>query len=348
MTCDTFWKIIDEVNSEVNHNDRASILNLTEKKLMQLTDNDIVEWHNIKGLYMDLAYRNILWAACAATHSHYTDDGFIDFRAWLISQGKNIYMKALNDPDSLSEIDLPKGTANFELYGYVACDAYAKKKAMECDGLTSGQINASSISELCQKYDVYDVADRHPLSKETVDAIMSKIELMPDIEPDWDASDLPEMFPRLHQKYNVEPKKMVSGQRMDVKEFKTRIQGLFPGADWDALRKWRFYAQELDRDGTCSATEFFGELYVEFALVKQYDGEEIARELFDAGQHFTFNPFEVRGAARLLKEGMAMEDVIQKAMDGFCDRTPQEYLQTEKYKLEPFKATSKKRHEPER
>lgn len=38
-----------------------------------------INWHNIKATYMDLAYRNDLWAACAATRSHYTDDGFIDF-----------------------------------------------------------------------------------------------------------------------------------------------------------------------------------------------------------------------------------------------------------------------------
>lgn len=86
---------------------------------------------------MDLAYRNDLWAACAATRSHYTDDGFIDFLFWLVSRGKEVYMNALNDPDTLADIDIPEGAADFEKYGYVACYAYAKKVALEKEGPNS-------------------------------------------------------------------------------------------------------------------------------------------------------------------------------------------------------------------
>lgn len=32
-----------------------------------------------------------------------SDDGFIDFRAWLVGQGRNVYMTALKDPGSLAE-----------------------------------------------------------------------------------------------------------------------------------------------------------------------------------------------------------------------------------------------------
>jgi len=81
MNKDTFWMIIDEVNAKTDHNNQKAILNSTEKKLMELSPNEIVDWHNIKEVYMDLAYRNDLWAACTATNSHDTDDGFIDFRS---------------------------------------------------------------------------------------------------------------------------------------------------------------------------------------------------------------------------------------------------------------------------
>jgi hypothetical protein len=46
--------------------------------------------------------------------------------------------------------------------------------AVECDGLNASQVNAS-IRELSKKYDVYDIADKQPLSKETVEAIMTEI-----------------------------------------------------------------------------------------------------------------------------------------------------------------------------
>lgn len=95
------------------------------------------------------------------------------------------------------------------------------------------------------------------------------------------------------------------------------------------MQKWVGYAQKLDQEGTHPATAFFDEVYVELAFVKQHHGNEIARQLFDAGHSFTFNPFEIRGAARFLKEGMTIENVCQKALDGFCDQTRQERLESQ-------------------
>lgn len=236
MDKDTFWKIINEVNSEVDQSNQEAILNATEEKLMRLSSRDIVDWHNIKAIYMDLAYRNDLWAACSATRSHSTDDGFIDFRSWLISRGKEVYMNALSDPDTLADIDIPEGTADFEKYGYVVCYAYAKKVALEKAGPNSILLDYTSwiaensarlldsfekhplknidnnqrlvnayIRKLSIKYDIYDVLDKQPLCKETVEEIMSELKLKPDIDSDWSILDLPKILPRLHEKYDVEP-----------------------------------------------------------------------------------------------------------------------------------------------
>lgn len=119
----------------MDRNDKKAVLIATERKLISFSSSEIVDWHNIQKMYMDIAYRNNLWAACTATHSHDSDDGFIDFRSWLISQGKEVYMNALNDPDTLAEIDIPEGSADFELYGYVASYSYAEKMALEKEGL---------------------------------------------------------------------------------------------------------------------------------------------------------------------------------------------------------------------
>lgn len=237
MNRDTFWKIIDEVNSATDQNDQDAILNTTVKKLLALSSADIADWHGIKRTYMDLAYRNDLWAACAATQSHCTDDGFIDFRSWLISRGKDAYMSALHDPDSLASLDFPRGTADFELYAYVACDCYAQKKAIESEGLDAILMDYSSwvaqnseklrsayeefpepgvsneqrianayIRVLSRKYDVYKVIKQQPLCEETAAEIMSEIKLKPDIGKDWDIPDLPRLCPRLYEKYGDKQK----------------------------------------------------------------------------------------------------------------------------------------------
>jgi hypothetical protein len=238
MNKDTFWEIIAEVNSETDQNDQTAILKATEKKLLALSSADIADWHSVQKMYMDLAYRNDLWAACAATHSHCTIEGFIDFRAWLISRGKDAYINALSDPDSLASLDFPRGTADFELYGYVACDCYAQKKAIESEGLSailmdyslwaaqnseklrsdfekfpeSGVSNEQRIANaymrvLSRKYDVYKVIKQQPLCAETTAEIMSEIKLKPDIGEDWDIPDLPRLCPRLYEKYGDEPEK---------------------------------------------------------------------------------------------------------------------------------------------
>lgn len=254
MNKDTFWKIIDEVNSEVDHNNHKVILNATERKLMELSPSDIVLWHNIKDVYMDLAYRNDLWAACAATNSHSTDDGFIDFRSWLISRGKEVFTGALNDPDSLAGVDFPEGSADFESYGYVASYAYTKKMALEQEGLNSVLMgyqawlteHSAEISEaydsnplkkvsrdqritnayiefLSRKYDLYKVIDKQPLSQKAIAEIKSEIKEKPDIAPDWVISDLPKLLPRLYAKYGESPDMEVESHSVKIAQAEQKL-----------------------------------------------------------------------------------------------------------------------------
>ena len=61
------------------------------------------------------------------------DDGFIDFRACLISLGQDRYAKALQDPDSLAEIvdlsDVPDMQS--EGFQYVASKVYREKTGQD-------------------------------------------------------------------------------------------------------------------------------------------------------------------------------------------------------------------------
>ena len=43
----------------------------------------------------------------------------MDFRAWLIAQGREVYLAALADPDSLADVE-PYGGCQFESFSYVA------------------------------------------------------------------------------------------------------------------------------------------------------------------------------------------------------------------------------------
>lgn len=222
MDKESFWNVIGEVNRCVDGGDQEAILDATRKKMMEYSAADIARWHEIRGVYMDLAYRNDLWAACVATGTHCSDDGFIDFRSWLISQGREVYMQVLQDPDSLAEVDIPSEGADFEAYGYVAINAYAQKKEIERNGLASvlkdywtwigreGQTDAEAyLRTLEYKNDIYQEIDAHPLGEKEKDEILSEVDLRPDISSCWNREMLPGIVPRLCWRYGV-------GQGMDL------------------------------------------------------------------------------------------------------------------------------------
>lgn len=50
------------------------------------------------------AYSWELWRAAYLIAGGCSDDGFLDFRAWLISMGRAVFEQALSDPDSLCEV----------------------------------------------------------------------------------------------------------------------------------------------------------------------------------------------------------------------------------------------------
>lgn len=156
MDKDTFWHIIDSVNSEVNCLDLEGVLCVTQSKLQEYSPQEIAVWANFLRYYRELADTSGVFASSCVLNDYMSDDGFMDFRAWLISRGKEVYLAALKDPDSLAGIEIPKST-RFESYGYVAYDAY---------------------KEIC-KDDVYAEMDMNPLTKAQKKDIHAEIEYYP-------------------------------------------------------------------------------------------------------------------------------------------------------------------------
>lgn len=105
MNKEQFWRIVEDVRSSADPRDQGAILFALQEQLRKLPSAEIMEWQEIFQFYDDAAYREELWAASGAMGAHCSDDGFMDFRSWLISQGRDVYMTALRDPESLAEVD---------------------------------------------------------------------------------------------------------------------------------------------------------------------------------------------------------------------------------------------------
>lgn len=230
MDKEQFWNIVDEVHSSTDPRNQKEVLTALRDRLRNLPSEEILEWKQIFSFYQDAARRNDLWAASAAMGAHCSDDGFMDFRSWLISQGRDVYMSALKDPESLVSVNTDGQELNFEDYAYVPSKAYAERRAYE--EMSVGDILASYIkwaaaneqqkqndpaagekvmpqkstdffvqSAMLGKYNLYDEMERRELPDDILHSLKKDIPQRGDIADGWQYEDLPRIVPKLSQRF---------------------------------------------------------------------------------------------------------------------------------------------------
>ena len=101
-----------------------------------------------------------------------------------------MYLRAINNPDSLADFDIPEGSAQFESFGYEPDSVY-ENKWDEVKGDNEDFI------------DIWKAINIHPLSSEMLEDLQSDILVRPDISYSWDYDELDEIVPRLYAKYNA-------------------------------------------------------------------------------------------------------------------------------------------------
>lgn len=124
---------------------------------------------------------------------------------------------------------------------------------------------------------------------------------------------------------------------MTREDFERRITALLPDVSDQAMKNWLEYAKNLDRDGTETESEIFDRSYVELALIKRHQGVETAAALFNYGEKFVFNYFELRGAAEFLSDGWSLERISHRAVEDGCDPTLDE-MKESRTALEEFQS----------
>ena len=116
---------------------------------------------------------------------------------------------------------------------------------------------------------------------------------------------------------------------MQKEQFETRIKELLPNMTEQAMDKWEDYAQNLLEEEEETSDFFYDAVYVELCLIKQHQGEQTATSLFNYGEHFVFNYFELRGAAALLTDGWALDKIRDFVIKSDCDPTQEEYEESQ-------------------
>jgi hypothetical protein len=126
MDRSTFWKII-EMSRKNAKGDPEEQLEGLRARLEGLDAAEIVEFGTIFNEYSARAYTWELWAAAYLIGGGCSDDGFLDFRGWLISQGENVFERALKDPQYLARVVKGDEDCQYEGFQYVAGEAWENK-----------------------------------------------------------------------------------------------------------------------------------------------------------------------------------------------------------------------------
>lgn len=156
-----FWNIINQAKSKAeSYEERPEEL---KKILLSLSSEEVAEFDKVYQQKLAKAYRWDLWGAAYLINGGCSDDGFHYFCAFLISEGEEVYTKALENPESLVDVEIEED-ADLEEFNYVASEVY--------EAQTGKDIPSNDIA-----------FPEDPIGKE------------------WDEDELDKIFPKLSEKY---------------------------------------------------------------------------------------------------------------------------------------------------
>lgn len=116
MTKMEFWQLMDVFRKDSN-GDNEIFLQSAQEYLSSCNIEDVCYFGGYLGAYME-AVNECVWVdmACKVINGYVSDDTGLYFALWLISQGEEVLVKSLIDPDSLAEVpNIPFGNAEFEM-----------------------------------------------------------------------------------------------------------------------------------------------------------------------------------------------------------------------------------------
>ncbi|WP_433344122.1 DUF4240 domain-containing protein [Micromonospora sp. CA-111912] len=136
MRTDDFWQLIDRARAG-GGGAAGPVAARAVALLAERDAADIVGYAQHQRRVMAASHRADLWGAAYLINGGASDDGFEYFRGWLITQGREVFARAVADPDSLAALPRIRQAAltgeEFEAEQMltVAEEAYRKATASE-------------------------------------------------------------------------------------------------------------------------------------------------------------------------------------------------------------------------
>ena len=125
-----FWAIVD--NSLKMTQDQEQQEQFLVSEITKLSHHEMIGFYLRNCYLLNETYTSEMWCAGHIMNTRCSDDGFEDFRCWVISRGKETYYKAKANPDYLiNEFVEGCEAYEFELFGYVAIEAFEQATGKE-------------------------------------------------------------------------------------------------------------------------------------------------------------------------------------------------------------------------
>lgn len=117
-----FWSIIDNAKNE----NQKETLKALEEQLETLSGGELVQFSFILELFAKKLDFPAMQMAHKIINGSHDQIELKNFYFWIISNGQETYYKALENPDTLSKIDVIRGTAYFDKYHYLINNLFSQ------------------------------------------------------------------------------------------------------------------------------------------------------------------------------------------------------------------------------
>lgn len=133
---DRFWALVETSKPGTGTESREHAANL-KQLLKELSPSELIDFHRILQELRAEAYTADLWnMATIVCFGYCGDDGFTDFRDWLILQGRAVFEDITQNPDHIVVFDPSTSDFGTEALGSLAYCLYLEKTGVEdfpCD-----------------------------------------------------------------------------------------------------------------------------------------------------------------------------------------------------------------------
>jgi Protein of unknown function (DUF4240) len=103
MRTDDFWAVIDRATAD-RPGSPGEVAKRAIAELATRGPEEIVAWGRHLDKVMVASGKEDLWAAAYLINGGCSDEGFDNFRGWLIAHGRDVLARSVREPDSLAEM----------------------------------------------------------------------------------------------------------------------------------------------------------------------------------------------------------------------------------------------------